>query len=63
MKVIIATSENYNDLTMLRSITYYYEDGTQPTHEVHTKRSPASVTDTLSRIVEKCNDGHYKSSK
>ena len=62
MKVIIATSENYNDLSMLRSITYFYEDGSQSTHEVYTKRSPASVRDTLSKIVEKCNKNRCKSS-
>ena len=61
MKVIIATSENYNDLSMLRSITYHYEDGTQSTHEVHTKRSPATVSDTLNRIVKKCNENSCKS--
>ena len=60
MKVIIATSENYNDLSMLRSITYHYEDGSQSTHEVHTKRSPATVTASLKKIVEKCNNNQCK---
>ncbi len=61
MKVIIATSENYNDLSMLRSVTYFYKDGSKSTHEVHTKRSPATVSDTLKKIVKKCNDNSCKS--
>ena len=39
MKKIIATSKNYNSLQILRSITYYYEDGTSNTHEVGAKKN------------------------
>lgn len=55
MKKIIATSQNYNSLSMLGSITYFYEDETQSTHEVFTKRDPKEVKSTLDKIIEKCN--------
>ncbi len=61
MKIIIATSENYNSLSMLRTITYYYEDGTKSTHSVYTERSPASVSSTLKKIIDKCNKKGCKS--
>jgi len=55
MKKIIATSENYNSLQMIRSVTYYYEDGSKETHEVFTKRDPKEVKCTGS-IIKKFNN-------
>jgi hypothetical protein len=55
LKKIIATSENYNSLQMLRSITYFYEDGTKETHEVFTKRDPKKVKSTLDKIIKRLN--------
>jgi len=60
MKKIIATSQNYNSLQMIRSITYFYEDGTSSTHEVFTKRDPKKVKSTLDRIIDKCNQNNCK---
>ena len=34
MKAIIGTSRNYNGLNILKSVTYYYEDGSSKTEEV-----------------------------
>lgn len=36
MKEIIATSENYNSLQMLKSVTFHYEDGTSKEYELFT---------------------------
>ncbi len=60
MKTIIASSENYNSLHMKRSITHFYEDGSQTTHEIFTKRDPKEVKKTLDRIIEKCNEKKCK---
>lgn len=56
MKQIIATSENYNSLQMIRSVTYYYEDGSKETHEVFTKRDPKEVKSTLDKIIKRLNN-------
>lgn len=40
---------------MIRSVTYYYEDGTHSTHEVFTKHDPQKVKSTLQKIIAKMN--------
>jgi hypothetical protein len=62
MKKIIKTSENYNAIKMIRSVTYCYEDDTSSTHEIFTKRDPKEVRSTLDKIIEKCNNTKCKKS-
>jgi len=53
MKKIIATSKNYNSLQILRSITYYYEDGTSAIHEVGAKKKPIKPNRILGDLIDK----------
>jgi len=55
MKKIIATSKNYNSLQILRSITYYYEDGTSTIHEVNAKKKPIKPISILGDLIDKRN--------
>lgn len=57
MKPIIATSENYNSLQIMTSVTYHYEDGTSKTYELVTdSKSKEEDFDLVKDIATRINN-------
>lgn len=61
MKEIIATSENYNSLQIMTSVTYHYEDGTSKTYDLMTdsksKEEDFDLVKDLASRINKALDG------